>query len=118
MISTGLLMMSAFLLGNVAAQSNYPNKPITVIVPYAPGGQGDMFARAVGERLTRSLGQTVLVDNKPGASGALGARLVSKARGDGYTLITDRGRAPPQRQRYSASLRNVHAPTALVIVVS
>ncbi|WP_062307425.1 Bug family tripartite tricarboxylate transporter substrate binding protein [Polynucleobacter sinensis] len=87
MISTGLLMMSAFLLGNVAAQSNYPNKPITVIVPYAPGGQGDMFARAVGERLTRSLGQTVLVDNKPGASGALGARLVSKARGDGYTLI-------------------------------
>ncbi len=74
-------------LGQASAQSNYPAKPITVIVPYAPGGQGDLFARLVGERLTRSLGQPVLVDNKPGATGALGARQAAKARGDGYTLL-------------------------------
>jgi tripartite-type tricarboxylate transporter receptor subunit TctC len=56
-------------------------------VPYAPGGQGDLFARLVGERLGRALGQAMVVDNRPGASGALGARLVAKARGDGYTLL-------------------------------
>lgn len=83
----GAAAASGLRLGSVHAQSDYPSKPITVIVPYAPGGQGDLFARLVGERLSRALGQPVLVDNKPGASGALGARLVAKARGDGYTLL-------------------------------
>ena len=77
----------AGLLPAARAQSDYPNKPVTVIVPYAPGGQGDVFARIVGERLARVLGQPMVVDNKPGASGALGARMVTKAKGDGYTLI-------------------------------
>lgn len=75
------------LLNRAYAQPGYPGKPVTVIVPYAPGGQGDVFARLVGERLARALGQPVLVDNKPGASGALGTRLVARAQGDGYTLL-------------------------------
>ena len=58
-----------------------------MVVPYAPGGQGDVFARLVGERLARLLGQPMIVDNRPGASGALGARLVAKAPADGYTLL-------------------------------
>lgn len=87
-----ILMAGAATAGSLAvnsalAQGEYPAKPITVVVPYAPGGQGDVFARLVGERLVRVLGQPILVDNKPGASGALGARLVAKAKGDGYTLI-------------------------------
>ncbi len=86
-MKAGTAAFGGLLFGNVQAQSDYPNKPITVIVPYAPGGQGDVFARLVGERLSRALGQSMLVDNKPGASGALGARMVAKARGDGYTLI-------------------------------
>lgn len=75
------------LFGRAHAQTDYPGRAITVVVPYAPGGQGDVFARLVGERLARVLGQPVVVDNKPGGSGALGARLVAKARGDGYTLL-------------------------------
>lgn len=67
--------------------ATYPIRPVTVIVAYAPGGQGDVFARVVGERLSRSLGQPVVVENRPGASGALGARLVAAAPADGYTLL-------------------------------
>jgi tripartite-type tricarboxylate transporter receptor subunit TctC len=69
------------------AQEDYPSKPITVIVPYAPGGQGDVFARLIGDRLGRELKQPMIVDNRPGATGALGARLMAKAKGDGYTLM-------------------------------
>ncbi|WP_406623071.1 Bug family tripartite tricarboxylate transporter substrate binding protein [Acidovorax sp. SDU_ACID1] len=75
------------LAGWARAQDSYPNKPITVIVPYAPGGQGDVFARLVGEPLARALGQPVVVDNRPGASGALGTRLAARAPTDGYTLL-------------------------------
>jgi len=69
------------------AQSGYPAKPITIIVPYAPGGQGDVFARLVGERLSVRLKQPVIVDNRPGATGALGSSIAAKANGDGYTLL-------------------------------
>ncbi|WP_295857342.1 tripartite tricarboxylate transporter substrate binding protein [uncultured Xylophilus sp.] len=71
----------------VTAAESWPQRPITIIVPYAPGGQGDVFARLVGERLTTQLGQPVIVENRPGASGALGARLVARAKPDGYTLL-------------------------------
>ncbi len=70
-----------------AAEGDYPSKPISIIVAYGPGGQGDTFARLVGERLTTVLKQTVLVDNKPGVSGTVGTRFAAKAKGDGYTLL-------------------------------
>ncbi|MES2185906.1 MAG: tripartite tricarboxylate transporter substrate binding protein [Pseudomonadota bacterium] len=74
--------------GRAAAQpADYPSRTITTIVAYAPGGQGDVFARLVGERLSRVLGQPVIVDNRPGATGALGTRYVARAKGDGYTLL-------------------------------
>ncbi len=87
LLMAGAASAAGLVVDGALAQGVYPDKPITVVVPYAPGGQGDVFARLVGERLARVLGQPVLVDNKPGASGALGARLVAKAKGDGYTLI-------------------------------
>lgn len=86
-LATSSAAAGSLWMGSAHGQSEYPSKPITVIVPYAPGGQGDLFARIVGERLSRALGQPVLVVNKPGASGALGARQVANARGDGYTLL-------------------------------
>jgi tripartite-type tricarboxylate transporter receptor subunit TctC len=86
-LETGAALAAAGTFGSALAQSDYPSKPINVIVPYAPGGQGDVFARLVGDRLSRVLGQPMVVDNRPGASGALGARMVAKARGDGYTLM-------------------------------
>jgi tripartite-type tricarboxylate transporter receptor subunit TctC len=86
-LQAGATLAAAGPLARAFAQNDYPSKPITVVVPYAPGGQGDVFARLVGDRLARVLGQPMIVDNKPGASGALGARLVAKARPDGYTLM-------------------------------
>jgi len=70
-----------------AAEGDYPTKPVSIIVAYAPGGQGDTFARLVSERLTTVYKQTVLVDNKPGVSGTVGTHLAVKARNDGYTLF-------------------------------
>jgi tripartite-type tricarboxylate transporter receptor subunit TctC len=69
------------------AQSAYPNRPIRVIVPLAPGGGSDYTARLIGARLSERIGQTVVVDNRPAASGIVGTDLVAKAAPDGYTLL-------------------------------
>jgi len=72
--------------GSVMAQA-WPSKPITLIVPFPAGGTTDVLARALGEKLTLSLGQTVIVESKPGAGATLGADYVTKAKPDGYTLL-------------------------------
>ncbi len=88
-MAAGLGAGGLTLPGRAAAQAAeaWPARPMTTIVAYAPGGQGDVFARLVGERLGRALGQPMIVDNRPGATGALGTRYVAKAKGDGYTLL-------------------------------
>ena len=65
----------------------WPDKPIRMVVGFAPGGFTDVLARLIGQKLTERLGQSVVVENKPGAAGTLGADLVAKARPDGYTLL-------------------------------
>src|SRR5438105_3068790 len=72
-----------------AAQSaeTFPNRPIKILVPYAPGGATDIIARIVAAKLTDSFGQSVLVENRPGASGNLALEAVAKAPADGYTLF-------------------------------
>jgi tripartite-type tricarboxylate transporter receptor subunit TctC len=75
-------------LGAPLAQAqSFPSKPITIVVPYAPGGSNDNFARVMAKGLSTALKQTVIVDNKPGASGNSGTALVAKSAPDGYTLI-------------------------------
>jgi len=69
------------------AQADYPTKPITLIVPFPAGGTTDLVARALGEQLSKSLGQPVLVESRPGAGTTLGADFVAKAKPDGYTLL-------------------------------
>ena len=70
-----------------AAQQSYPNRTIRLVVPYAAGGAGDGVARPLAQRLSEILGQTVIVDNKPGANATLGADLVAKAAPDGYNIV-------------------------------
>lgn len=69
------------------AQSDWPTKPVTVVVPSSPGGGTDVYGRLLAQQLTEQLKQSFVVDNKPGASGAIGATYVAKATPDGYTLL-------------------------------
>ena len=71
----------------VMAQNNYPNKSIRLIVPFAPGGVTDTSGRFIADQLSRRIGQTIIVENKPGASGNIGAAMVANAEPDGYTLV-------------------------------
>jgi tripartite-type tricarboxylate transporter receptor subunit TctC len=80
-------VMALGLWGAAALAQTYPARPITLIVPFPAGGTTDVLARAVGQELSKSLGQPVVVESKPGAGATLGADFVAKARPDGYTLL-------------------------------
>lgn len=79
--------MAAALAQPALAQQPYPSKPITMVVPYPPGGSNDLFARQVAKEMGDLLKQPVIVDNRPGASGNTGTASVTKAAPDGYTLV-------------------------------
>ena len=78
---------AALAFAAAALAQPYPAKPIKIIVPYPPGGSSDILARSVGQKLTETLGQVVVVENKPGATGNIGADFVAKSPPDGYTLL-------------------------------
>src|SRR5689334_5278387 len=83
----GLLCAVAMLLASVASAQSYPVKPIRLVVVSAPGGTTDALARAYSQRLTESIGQALVVDNKPGGGGVIAAETVAHAAPDGYTLL-------------------------------
>ncbi len=83
--AAAITLVSAPGLAQTAA-SNWPNKPIRYIVPFAPGGTTDILARTIGERLGAALGQPIVVDNKPGQGGSIGAAELARAAPDGYTI--------------------------------
>src|SRR5262249_3268134 len=81
-------VMTCLLPAAAAAQeANYPTKPVTIIVPAAPGGVTDALGRILAQRFTEAWGQQVIVENKPGANNQIAAEYVAKAPGDGYTLF-------------------------------
>lgn len=68
--------------------ADYPRRPVRIVVPFTPGGQPDIFSRMAAERLTTALGQQFVVDNRPGAGGMIGSKIVAEANPDGYTLLS------------------------------
>jgi len=82
-------LLTALMAGGMtaAAAQQYPVKPIRIVAPFGPGGLVDVLARALGEKMRASLGQPVIVDNRPGSGGNIGADIVAKAEPDGYTLL-------------------------------
>jgi tripartite-type tricarboxylate transporter receptor subunit TctC len=81
------LALAGLALAAAASAQQYPERPVTIVVPFTPGGSSDITARTVGAKLQESLGQSFIVDNKPGANGGLGATFVKNAKPDGYTLF-------------------------------
>ena len=86
MLAIGALLL-AISGSTLAAKADYPDKPIRIVVPYTPGGTVDLLARALSPYLTKAWGQQIIVENRPGAGGSVGAEYVAAAPGDGYTLL-------------------------------
>ena len=82
-------LIAACALAAAVAQAAFPERPITLVVPYAPGGGADAAARLLATRMGARLGTSIIVDNRPGASGTIGTSQVAKARADGYTVLYD-----------------------------
>ena len=106
--------------GAAAMAETWPDKPISLIVPFPPGGTTDVLARALGEKLSLGLGQTVIVENKPGAGATLGADYVAKAKPDGYTLLMGAVHhtiAPAVYKKLSYDFQKDFAPITTVALV-
>src|SRR5690349_220386 len=81
------ILAALFVHAGIAAAQSYPTHPVRLVVGFAPGGSTDVTARIVAERLTSAFGQQVIVDNRTGAGGNIGADIVAKANADGYTVL-------------------------------
>lgn len=91
MRSKALLATALFMLSLTASAQDFPSRPITMIVPVPPGGAVDVTARALADQMSKSLGQPVVVENRTGASGMLGAQTLARAVPDGYTILVTHG---------------------------
>ena len=86
-LTLGLVLTAMVAAHDTIAQGTYPTRPIRLIVPSAAGGGTDFTARTIGQKLTESIGQTVIVDNRSGAAGNIGVEIAAKSNPDGYTLV-------------------------------
>jgi tripartite-type tricarboxylate transporter receptor subunit TctC len=87
MMCLGALSILAAISAPATAQSNFPNRPVTLVVPFPAGGSTDLIARLVASRMTDKLGQQIIVENRGGAGGNIGSAAVARAKPDGYTIL-------------------------------
>jgi tripartite-type tricarboxylate transporter receptor subunit TctC len=108
------------LAGRAVAQQDYPNRPLRLVVPFAPGGLTDIPARLLAAHMSRTLGQAVAVENRPGAAGTIGAELVRGAPADGYTLLqanaASNAQAPALRRNVTYNPVENFAPVVLAVI--
>ena len=81
------IVAAACAASGIASAQTFPSKPIRIVVGFAPAGPADVMARLIGQRLTSIVGQSIVIDNRPGAGGTIGARAVAESDPDGYTLL-------------------------------
>src|SRR6266581_5579042 len=88
-----VFVLAAFALGfaSGAPAQSYPTKPIKIVIPFPPGNTMDIMTRLIGPKMTERLGQPIVAENRPGASGMLGLDFVAKAAPDGYTIAAGQG---------------------------
>ncbi len=113
LLSGALLVLAAATAGTSVAQT-YPSKPVRIIAPFAPGGGTDFIARLIAQKLTERLGQQVIVENKPGAGGNLGAEFAVKSPPDGYTLLLIAGSYTVNPSLYKLSFDPVNDISPIV----
>ena len=89
LLCTVLSGIALLLVVSHAFSQSYPVRPIRLVVPYPPGGGADNVARPIAQKLSEALGQPVVIDNRGGAAGIIGADIVAKSKPDGYTLLDD-----------------------------
>ena len=87
-IAVSLLSVTGAMAAQGGAASDFPARPIRIIVGFTPGGQPDIFSRMIGSKLGEALGQPIVVDNRPGAGGVIGSKIVVDATPDGHTLLS------------------------------
>jgi len=109
-----VLTAATLALAAAASAQNYPVKPVRIIAPFAPGGGTDFIARVAAQKLTESLGQQVIVENRPGAGGSLGAELGAKAAPDGYTFTLIAGSYAVNPSLYKLNFDSVNDITPVI----
>ena len=114
----GMAVCAHLYIPDLRAQG-YPSKPIHIVVGFAPGGNGDLSARTVGQKLSEALGQPVVVDNRPGAGGAIATELAAKSPADGYALLLMSNSdtiQPALRSKLPYDLERDFAPVSVAVV--
>jgi tripartite-type tricarboxylate transporter receptor subunit TctC len=106
----------SFVVAGAQAQSKYPTKPVRLLTPFAAGGGSDLLARLIGPPLTEVLGQAIVVDNRPGGGGTLGAGIVARAEPDGYTLILVSGSYGANAALHNLSYDTVTGITPIILI--